>query len=177
MSLTIHWNPAMTQLWTNSNYWWWNSDLSKSISSGAKYVTLQKKISHPSSVMYSFATPQIKLKLGEQIGGGLLITNHLDQSLWWANQKHWAAVRSYLLHSFFCMCIALLTFLWTTATCAIMMSQNYFPESNRHMLEFLHPILVCRSHTEHHWRCSKKLILDCVWLFGNVNRKWIVESI
>jgi hypothetical protein len=30
----------------------------------------------------------------------LLITNHLDQSLWWANQKHWAAVRSYLLNSF-----------------------------------------------------------------------------
>ncbi len=26
--------------------------------------------------------------------------NHLHQSLWWANQKHWAAVMSYLLHSF-----------------------------------------------------------------------------
>jgi len=32
--------------------------------------------------------------------GGLLIANHLDQSLWWTNQKHWATVRSYLLHSF-----------------------------------------------------------------------------
>ncbi len=50
--------------------------------------------------MYSFATPPIKLKLGQQIGGRLLITNHLHQSLWWAKQKHWAAaVRSYLLHS------------------------------------------------------------------------------
>jgi hypothetical protein len=56
--------------------------------------------------MYSLATPPIKLKLGQQIGRGLLITrvllvitNHLDQSLWWANQKHWAAVRSYLLNS------------------------------------------------------------------------------
>ncbi len=47
------------------------------------------------------ATPPIKLNLGEQIGAGLLIANHLDQSLWWANQKHRAAVRSYLLHSFF----------------------------------------------------------------------------
>jgi hypothetical protein len=28
------------------------------------------------------------------------IANHLHQSLWWANQKHWAPVRSYLLHSF-----------------------------------------------------------------------------
>jgi hypothetical protein len=24
----------------------------------------------------------------------------LDESLWWANQKHWAGVRLYLLHSF-----------------------------------------------------------------------------
>jgi hypothetical protein len=30
----------------------------------------------------------------------LLITNHLDELLWSANQKRWAAVRSYLLHSF-----------------------------------------------------------------------------
>ncbi len=56
-------------------------------------------ISHPSLVMYSFATPPRKLKLGQQSDGGLLITNHLDQSLWLANQKHWEAVRSYLLHS------------------------------------------------------------------------------
>jgi hypothetical protein len=34
--------------------------------------------------MYSFATPPIKLKLGHQIGAGLLIANHLDQSLCWA---------------------------------------------------------------------------------------------
>jgi hypothetical protein len=31
--------------------------------------------------MYSFATPPIKLKMGVQIGGGLLIANHLDYSL------------------------------------------------------------------------------------------------
>ncbi len=35
----------------------------------------------PSLVIYIFATPPIKLKLGQQIGGGLLIANHLDQSL------------------------------------------------------------------------------------------------
>jgi hypothetical protein len=33
------------------------------------------------SYIYFFATPPIKLKLGQQIGGGLLIGNHLDQSL------------------------------------------------------------------------------------------------
>jgi hypothetical protein len=30
----------------------------------------------------------------------LLIANHLDHSLWSTNQKHWAAVRSNLLHFF-----------------------------------------------------------------------------
>jgi hypothetical protein len=74
--------------------WLWA--FSKNISSGAQYVTLRKYFSHPSLVMYSFATPPIKLKLGQQIGGGLLIANHMDQSLRWANQKHWTAVRSFL---------------------------------------------------------------------------------
>jgi len=46
---------------------------------------LRKYFSHPSLVMYSFATPPIKLKLGQQIGAGLLIANHVDQSIWWAN--------------------------------------------------------------------------------------------
>ncbi len=38
-------------------------------------------------VIYFFATPSTKLKLGQQIGGGWLIANHLDQSLWWAEQQ------------------------------------------------------------------------------------------
>jgi hypothetical protein len=77
--------------------YWKKKDIS--ISSSAQYVTLRKYISHPSLVMYCFATSPIKLKWGQQTGGGL-IANHLEQSLWWANQKHRAAVRSYLLHSF-----------------------------------------------------------------------------
>jgi hypothetical protein len=55
--------------------------LPESISSGAQYVTLRKYFSHPSLVMYSFATPPIKLKPRQQIRGGLLIANHMDQSL------------------------------------------------------------------------------------------------
>jgi hypothetical protein len=46
---------------------------------------LRKYFSHLSLVMYSFVTPPIKLKLGQQISAGLLISNHVDQSLWWAN--------------------------------------------------------------------------------------------
>jgi hypothetical protein len=74
------------------------------------------------------ATPPIKLKLRQQIGGGLLIANHLDESLWWANQKHGVGGGSYLVHGNIC---------------------NYaepkpFSEPNRHMFDFLHPILLCR---------------------------------
>jgi hypothetical protein len=86
---------------------------------------------HPRLVMYCFATPPTKLKLGQQIVWGV-IRNHLDESLWWANQKHWAAVRSYLvLSSLFCRCIALLRLLPATQLC-------------RPMSDFLHPILLSR---------------------------------
>jgi hypothetical protein len=46
----------------------------KTISSGAQYTTLQKYFSHPSLVIYFFATPPIKLKLDQQINGGTTIT-------------------------------------------------------------------------------------------------------
>jgi hypothetical protein len=44
-------------------------------------VTLKKYFSHPSIVIYFFATPYIKLKLGQQIGEGLLIADHMGKSL------------------------------------------------------------------------------------------------
>jgi hypothetical protein len=61
----------------------------------AEYVTLAKKqkFSHPSLVFF-FSTPPIKLKPGLQIGGRLLISSQLDESLWLTNQKLEAAVRS-----------------------------------------------------------------------------------
>jgi hypothetical protein len=44
-----------------------------------------------------------------------------------------------------CRCTALLRLLpATAATCAIMLIQNHFPEPNRHVLDFLHPISLCR---------------------------------
>jgi hypothetical protein len=89
----------------------------QSISSGAQYVTLWKYFSHPSLVMYYFATPPIKLKLGQQIGGQLLIATHLDESLWWANEKHREPVRSYFYYT-------LLRLLPAMATYIIMQSQT-----------------------------------------------------
>jgi hypothetical protein len=59
----------------------------KTISSSAEYVTLRIYFSHPSLLilpiyLFFFPVPPIKLKLGWQIGGRLLMANHLDQSLW-----------------------------------------------------------------------------------------------
>jgi hypothetical protein len=55
--------------------------------SGAQYVTMQKCFSHPSLIIYFFLTPPIKIKLGVQIGGRLLIETHLDQSNTLANKQ------------------------------------------------------------------------------------------
>jgi hypothetical protein len=52
------------------------------------------------SYLLFFTTLPIKLKLGQQIGGRLLIANHMHQLLQWVTQKHGAPVKSYLLHSF-----------------------------------------------------------------------------
>jgi hypothetical protein len=105
----------------------------------ARYVTRRKYFSQPRSVMYSFATLPIKLKLVHQIGGGLLIANHMDESLWWANQKQGPALKSYLLHSFLQVHSATAP----RTSHAIMLSQNDFPESNRYRLGFFHPFVLC----------------------------------
>jgi hypothetical protein len=98
----------------------------KSISNGAQYVTLQKYFSHPSLVIYFLSTPTIKLMLGYQIGGGLLIANHLDQSLIRNTEQQ---VKSYFVHSFLQVCKLLRPLLATTHS-AITLSPKHFPESN-----------------------------------------------
>jgi hypothetical protein len=48
-------------------------------------------------------------------------------------------------YTHFCRCTVLLLCLSSaTATCAIMRSQNHFPEPHQHMLDFLHLIWLCR---------------------------------
>jgi hypothetical protein len=66
---------------------------------GAQYVTQKTHFLHPSLVLhFFFSTPHVKLTPGVQIGGRLLIANHLDQSLWLANRG--VAVKSYILYLF-----------------------------------------------------------------------------
>jgi hypothetical protein len=68
--------------------------------SNVQYATLQKYFSHPNLVIYLFIpNPNHKIRIRLQIGGRLLIANHLDQSLWLINKKHGVSIRSYLLHA------------------------------------------------------------------------------
>ncbi len=135
--------------------------------------TLRKYFSHPSLVMCSLATPPIKLKLGQQIGGGLLIANHLDQALWWANQKYWAAVRSYLLHSF----------LQVHSAAAPLTSYGNMPnyaEPKPFLLSqtgilwiFFIQFFCIGSHTKHHrWRC----VNNSKWLIRNFSMQVTIRS-
>jgi hypothetical protein len=71
--------------------------ISKSSSTGAQYVTLDNKIKCLSLAVLFLATPPVT---GTAYIWGLLIANHLDQSLWSTNPKYWAAVRSKFLYSF-----------------------------------------------------------------------------
>jgi len=93
-------HPSVMQTMT-LKVWCWASRrhrcvktlMHKSISSGAQHVTLQKCFSHPSFsclLLFSNPTPPIKLKLGLQICGRLLIATHLDQSNYVANHKQGA---------------------------------------------------------------------------------------
>ncbi len=65
--------------------------------------------------------------------------NHLDELLWWANQK-----RSYFWHSLLQQVqrvVAPFTSHGKLYKCA---PPNHFPKPNRHILTCLHPILLCR---------------------------------
>jgi hypothetical protein len=61
---------------------------SKSISSSAQFVDPEKYFSHPSLSYLLFSTAILKLKLGLQIGGRVLIATNKSNYL--ANQKHGA---------------------------------------------------------------------------------------
>jgi len=110
----------------------------------AQYVTLQKYFWHPSLVISLFCNPTHKIETGTANRWGTLIANHLNQSLWLANQKHGATVRSYLLYSSLAGAQLFLQFLPTSANWANMQEKNHFPGPNRHMLTFLHQIIMCR---------------------------------
>ncbi len=100
--------------------------------------------SHPSLVIYFFL-------LGQQTGE-LLIANHLDESLWWANQKYWAAVKSYLLHSFLQVHRVDVRFTSYGQMMQWCWAQTKFLNQTGIFWFFFIQFFLCN--TEHCWRCS-----------------------
>jgi hypothetical protein len=64
--------------------------------------------------------------------------NHYDEPI--KNIEQWL---DHIYNIFFHKCTMLLCLLLVTRTCAIIQSQNHFLEPNWHMLDFIHPILLC----------------------------------
>jgi hypothetical protein len=115
-----------------------------------------KHVFHIQVSLFTFlSTLPIRLKLGQQIRGGLLIANHLDQLLLWWGQSETrssSTVRSYLLHSFLQVHSVAAPFTTShLANCAIMYAElkttNFLNQTGMFFFTFLHPIwLVLGSH-------------------------------
>jgi hypothetical protein len=71
--------------------------------------------------------------------------NHLDQSFWWANQKHSPAVRSHLLHSLLQVQTVTVELYWAKTIFRIQTGKC------GHSSKFS-----VQDNTEHHWRCSNR---------------------
>ncbi len=99
--------------------------------SGVQYVTMQKYFSHPSSIIYFFLTPPIKIKLGLQIGRRLLIDTRLDQSNTLANRQQVLGFAA--------------PFTSLSKLCK-MQGQNHFADPNWHGFTFLHQIYNLQGH-------------------------------
>jgi len=65
-------------------------------------MTLQKHFSHPSLVMYSFATPPIKLKLGQQIGGGTTNSKPPGRIIMMGQSKNTEQQLDHVYYTLFC---------------------------------------------------------------------------
>jgi hypothetical protein len=104
-----------------------------SMDDASKHLQLCSVYSHPRLVTYTFATPPIKLKPGQQTVGGLMkkttCANHYDRPIRNTEQQ--------LDH-------ILLSSLWVHSTAMPFTSHAIMPTHNRPTLDFLHPILLSR---------------------------------
>jgi len=127
----------------------------KSISTNAQYVTQQKYSDIEVLVINFFPTPPLKLKLGLQVGGRLLLATHLNQSNHLPNQKQ-GAVNQYDSTVF--QGSGKLCLLGVPSSSGVT-GLDWWTSSK---------IPSAGSHTEHWWRCSKPE-LQCSIGIGNTN--------
>jgi hypothetical protein len=132
-----------------------------------QYVTLlQKNFSHPSFSYILFCNPTHWTELGSANKlGGLLIANHLDELLWWADQRNTTEQVVWLDHicllsGFFCRYVhhKLSCNDAERAQCPLLSRAKlaHFDFSSSNLL------LCAGSHTKHHWR--RKMLSDsAIW--------------
>ncbi len=104
---------------------------------------LKKYFSHPSLVIYSFATPPIKVKLGQQIGGGTMNSKPLAPIIMMGQSKILSSSQIPFI-TLFSPSVAVPCTSHTASKLVITPTQNHFLEPNHHILSFLHPIFLCR---------------------------------
>ncbi len=111
----------------------------------AQYATIQKYFSHPSLVIYFFPTPPIKRKLGLYIGSETTnskpIRNREQQS-------------DHIYYTLLWLVLDLTVPFSSHNKLCKTLGQYHFVEPNRHVLAFLHPILICRITYWALWSCS-----------------------
>ncbi len=109
------------------------------------YVTLPKYFSHPSLVIYLFcATSHIKLtnwQTGTANFVGTTNSKPPGPIIMFDQSETWSSSQNRFITLF--RCTALMRLLAASAYWAHMQEQNHFPELNRHILAFLHLILMC----------------------------------
>ncbi len=131
-----------------------------------EYVNLQYYFSHPISVIQFFATPSIKVKLGQQISGeptnskppGPIVTMGQSER----NTEQQSGQIYYTLLCGFTPLLLLRLFSPATANCGIMLSQKPFSSSNPAFFFFdfsLSDLTCAGSQIQHHWRCSQSTLL------------------
>ncbi len=76
----------------------------------------------------------------------------MDQSEWWANQKHWSSLKLYLLLSFLKVHTVVMP-LPTTAKYAVVVSYHHFPKPKPGYFEFS---LLCKWYIHRCYKCSQE---------------------
>ncbi len=132
----------------------------KSISSRAQHVTLQKYFSRQSLVICFFPTPPTKLKLGLGTTNRQKTTNSSPPGPIKLCNQSTAVVR---------LCCA---FYQPQQTLQKYWAQNHFDETNRHFRLFFIQFWFAASHTEHRWNCSNARILDFTHKGENYSSEW-----
>ncbi len=124
------------------------------------------KIIFTSKLCTLFATPLIKLKLGQQICGGLLIAKPPRPITMMAQSESLSSSYIIFITLFSAGAERCCAPLLAMATWAIMLNQNYFPESNWHLLDFLNPILLCKIT----YRAQLEMLLIRATTFSSIFR-------